>query len=67
LFGKSDGKIEINSSDDLALYLLSDAQVATVAGSAFGAPECIRFSYATSEENIREAMRRIKNAVGNLK
>ncbi len=56
--GKVDGRV-INTSSDLAIFLLEDAHVATVAGDAFGAPECIRISYATSDENITEAMRRI--------
>ncbi len=66
-FGKSyDGKI-INNSDDLALYLLDKAHVATVAGDAFGSPECLRLSYATSEELMREALKRIKKALQDLK
>jgi aspartate aminotransferase len=56
----------INSSDDLAMYLLTEAHVATVAGSAFGDPECIRISYAASEEQIREAILRISNALAKL-
>lgn len=66
-FGKSDGKQTIHNSDDLALYLLDVAHVACVAGSAFGAPEYIRMSYATSDENIVEAIRRIKEALAKLK
>ncbi|MBO4658230.1 MAG: pyridoxal phosphate-dependent aminotransferase [Prevotella sp.] len=65
-FGKSDGTTTINNSTDLALYLLDRAHVATVAGDAFGDPECFRMSYATSDTNIREAMRRIKEALGVL-
>ena len=54
-------------SDDLAMYLLEVAHVACVGGASFGAPECIRMSYATSDENIVEAIRRIKEALANLK
>lgn len=65
--GKSDGSVNIRTSDDLAMYLLEKAQVATVGGDAFGAPDCIRISYATSDELLVEALKRIKNALGNLK
>ncbi|MBQ5370612.1 MAG: pyridoxal phosphate-dependent aminotransferase, partial [Bacteroidaceae bacterium] len=67
-YGKADtnGKV-INTSDDLAFYLLERAHVATVGGDAFGSPECFRMSYATSDENIVEAMRRIKEALAELK
>ena len=65
-FGKSDGTTTIASSTDLALYLLERAHVATVAGDAFGDPQCFRMSYATSDDNIREAMRRIKEALSAL-
>ena len=66
-FGKSDGETKITNSDELALYLLDKAQVATVGGDAFGAPECLRISYATSDELIIEAVRRIKAALERLK
>ena len=52
---------------DFALFLLEVAHVATVGGDAFGSPECFRMSYATSDENIVEALRRIKEAVARLK
>ena len=65
-FGKSDGTTTIATSTDLALYLLERAHVATVAGDAFGDPQCFRMSYATSDDNIREAMRRIKEALAAL-
>ena len=65
-YGKTDGTRIINSSTDLALYLLEVAHVATVGGDAFGDPECFRMSYATSDDNIREAMQRIKTALGQL-
>jgi aspartate aminotransferase len=64
--GKSDGDTKISTSDDLALYLLDKAQVATVGGDAFGAPDCIRISYATSDDLIVEAIRRIKTALEKL-
>ncbi len=57
----------INNSTELALYLLEEAHVATVGGDAFGDPDCFRMSYATSDENIREAIRRIAEALGKLK
>ncbi len=66
-FGKSFGSRKINNSNDLAMYLLEEAHVATVAGSAFGAEGYIRLSYATSEEKLREAVRRIAAALANLK
>ena len=66
-FGKTDGTRTINNSTDFALYLLEVGRVATVAGDAFGDPECFRMSYATSDDNIREAMARIKEAVVRLK
>jgi aspartate aminotransferase len=64
--GKSDGTSRINNSDDLALYLLDKAQVAVVGGDAFGAPECIRISYANSDELLVEAVKRIKTALERL-
>lgn len=66
-FGKSNGTHTISNSTDLALYLLEEGHVATVAGDAFGAPGYFRMSYATSEDNIREALRRIKEALAKLK
>jgi aspartate aminotransferase len=65
--GKSDGETKIHNSDELALYLLDKAQVALVGGDAFGAPNCIRISYATSDELLIEAVKRIKAAVEKLK
>ena len=65
-FGKKDGDRVINSSTDLAMYLLEVGHVATVGGDAFGSPECFRMSYATSDENIIEAMRRIKETLARL-
>lgn len=66
-FGKSAGDRKIENAADLAMYLLEEGHVATVGGAAFGAPECLRFSYATSDENLVEAIRRIKEALARLK
>ena len=65
-FGKSYGDTKITNSDDLALFLLDTAQVATVGGDAFGAPECLRISYATSDDLLVEAVKRIKGALEKL-
>lgn len=65
-YGKSDGQRVINNSSDLAMYLLEVGHVATVGGDAFGDPDCFRMSYATSDDNIREAMRRIKDCLSKL-
>lgn len=66
-YGKSAGDRKINNAADLAMYLLEVGHVATVGGAAFGAPECLRFSYATSDENLVEAIKRIKEALAALK
>ena len=66
-FGKRYGDTVINNDSDLAMYLLEEGHVATVAGSAFCTPGYIRLSYATSDDNIREAMRRIAEALSRLK
>ena len=60
-FGKEIQGIKINNASYLSMYLLEKANVATVTGDAFGSPNCIRISYAASEENIIEALKRIKN------
>ena len=65
-FGRSCEGIAVNNADDFAMFLLEYAHVATVSGSAFGEPKCIRISYAASEEEIREAVKRIKDAVAKL-
>ena len=65
-YGKSDGTRTVNNSTDLAMYLLEVGHVATVGGDAFGDPDCFRMSYATSDDNIREAMRRIREALERL-
>ena len=66
-FGKRDGDRIIRTSTDLAMYLLEVGHVATVGGDAFGSPDCFRMSYATSDENIVEAMCRIKETLARLK
>ena len=65
--GKSYNGRQINTSADLAMFLLEEGHVACVGGLAFEAPDYIRFSYATSDENIVEAMRRVKETLGKLK
>ncbi len=62
-FGKTLRGTKINNADDFSMYLLSEANVATVTGDAFGNPNCIRFSYATSEDLLTEALRRIKEVL----
>lgn len=64
--GKSYNGRKIETAADLAMFLLEEAHVASVGGNAFGAPGCLRFSYATSDENITEAMRRIKETLTKL-
>lgn len=66
-YGKKAGERTVDNSNDLAMYLLEVGHVATVGGDAFGDPDCFRMSYATSDENIKEAMRRIGEALGKLK
>jgi len=66
-FGKKDGEITINGSEDLSMYLLNKAYVALVPGTAFGDPNCLRFSYATSKDVIIEAVKRLKETLSNLK
>ncbi|MEN9960147.1 MAG: Aspartate transaminase [Bacteroidota bacterium] len=66
-FGKTDGKTVIKDSDDFCSWLLADAFVATVAGSGFGAPDCMRISTAAADEQLEEACDRIKVAVAKLK
>lgn len=66
LFGKKAGDKVINNSDDVAMYFLEEAHVATVSGSAFGTPECIRLSYAAADDVLAEAARRIREAVSKL-
>lgn len=66
-YGKSCGDTTISNDNDLAMYLLNEAHVATVAGEAFCCPGYIRLSYATSDENLKKAAERIKLALGKLK
>jgi aspartate aminotransferase len=66
LFGSSFGNRKIENALDLCMYLLEEAHVATVDGAAFGADEYIRISYATSDEILKEAIRRISNAISKL-
>ena len=63
---KSDGNTTIKNANDLCMYLLEECLVAVVSGDAFGDPNCFRISYAASEETLREAMRRIKEALSKL-
>ncbi|MCF8233262.1 MAG: pyridoxal phosphate-dependent aminotransferase [Bacteroidales bacterium] len=65
-FGKSNGTLTVNNSKDLCLYLLDKAHVATVPGAAFGNPGCIRISYATSNELLKEALKRMRKALAEL-
>ena len=67
LFGKRNGDTVINDAGDLALYLLDEAHVASVSGDAFCAPGYLRMSYATSDDNLRKAAARIKEAIAKLK
>lgn len=66
-FGKSDGTTTVHDADELALYILENAQVSVVTGGAFGAPNCIRLSYAASEEDLRNAISQMKTALAKLK
>ncbi len=65
-FGKSDGTTTINNSDDFCMYLLNSAHVALVAGDSFGNPECVRISYAASDDKLMQAMDRIKKQLAQL-
>jgi len=66
-FGKSDGELNVTNSDDFCVYILAKAYVALVTGSAFGAPNAVRLSYAASEAELKEALKRIKDALAKLK
>jgi aspartate aminotransferase len=66
-FGKKNGETIINNADELCMYLLNEAHVSTVTGSAFGQPHCIRISFANSMQNIEEGFNRIKNGLEKLK
>lgn len=66
-FGKSYGNYKIKNSNDLSMFLLEEGNVALVSGDAFGDDNCIRFSYATSEDKLIESVRRVKEALAKLK
>ena len=65
--GRIDGQRVIQNTDMLCMYLLQEAHVSVVAGSAFGAPNCVRISYAATEKELRIALQRIKEALAKLK
>ena len=65
-FGKSDGENTIENAGELCMYILEYAHVSLVTGEAFGAPNCIRLSYAASEEDLVEALKRIKELLAKL-
>jgi aspartate aminotransferase len=62
-FGKKDGEVEIKTAEDFSMYILNKAHVSLVTGDAFGAPECVRISFAASEEQLREALQRMMDAM----
>jgi aspartate aminotransferase len=66
-FGKSDGEKKINNSDDFCLWMLEKGNVSLVPGGAFGDENCVRLSYAASEKDLREAMKRMKETLATLK
>ena len=66
-FGKSYNGEEVNTPEDISLYLLNVARVTTVSGESFGDKNCLRLSYATSEDKLREGCKRMKEALLNLK
>lgn len=66
-FGKSDGSMKIRNGDDFCLYMLEQAHVSLVPGGAFGDENCVRLSYAASENDLREALKRIKEALAKLR
>lgn len=66
-FGKTDGQTHIQNADDFCDYIMTSAYVGLVSGSAFGDPNCFRLSYAASEEQLREAIRRMKDVLGRLR
>lgn len=65
-FGKQADGVNVNNADDLSMYLLEKGLISTVTGSAFGDPNCIRISYATSMDHLKEGMKRLKDALGKL-
>jgi aspartate aminotransferase len=67
LFGKTDGETTVENAEDVCMYLLHKANVSTVTGTAFGAPNCIRIGFANSMQNIEKGFARIKEALDALK
>ncbi|MBW8051223.1 MAG: pyridoxal phosphate-dependent aminotransferase [Cytophagales bacterium] len=65
-FGRRSGEYTIKNANDLCMYLLNDAHVSLVPGNAFGAPDCVRFSFAASDEKLKDAIERIKNSLEKL-
>ena len=65
-FGKSDGETTVNNANELCQYILTKGHVALVDGEAFGSPNCLRLSYAASEAQLREALSRMKQVLGEL-
>jgi aspartate aminotransferase len=66
-FGKTDGTTTVNNADDLCMYILEKVYVTLVPGDAFGEENCIRLSYAASEKELKEALKRIKEVLSQLK
>ncbi len=66
LFGKTYGETRIETAEDLCMYLIHNAHVSTVTGKAFGAPECIRISFANSMQNIEKGFARIREGLQKL-
>ncbi len=66
-FGKSNGETTITNANDFCMYLLNTAHVSSVMGDAFGEPNCVRFSFANSMQNIEKGWARIKDALAKLK
>jgi len=66
-FGTSNGRVAINNADDFAEAMLTEAHVGLVSGSAFGADSCVRLSYAASDDDLREAVRRLANCLEGFK
>lgn len=66
-FGKSDGETTISDANDFCMYILNEAHVSLVSGEAFGDPNCVRLSYAASEDELKEAVRRIREILAKLK
>ncbi|HTE34025.1 MAG TPA: aminotransferase class I/II-fold pyridoxal phosphate-dependent enzyme, partial [Chryseolinea sp.] len=65
-YGKSNGNFTINNGDDFCFYMLEKGHVALVPGGAFGDDNCVRLSYAASEKDLKEALKRIKDTLAEL-